>query len=552
MKDKEKTENFRLKIFLVRDDTLINEWNLFLKDSQQSNYEVRELKNNENIYLKSIDVKPPKWFTNLFKQNLKISYDLFGGLRAFMIRKINVNNKIIQFVVTFGGADIDINVDMFDSYFGLKIALNVENGAYQIKREKISTTQSKTRETSTKLKEITNFDIQPGMDLMTQIIVNPIDTFFVKSKITGSNFISFSYPVTIDTLDDVLRECYLESLNDTYKEKYGWFDKIKEITTNNDLINKIKTKAFELYKNKDYTRFWLGIKDEINWGFVDYFIIRRSKSKIAEKFEDITIEGFNEFLKKYNIVLTKFDDFKNYKVDIGMSNSSDSIQKDYWNISDCIYCELELDDGRNYVINGGKIYEIDKDYNKQINDEYTRLKPIEPFVENKKAQREDAYIKELCELPEYHNRLVSLDKVLIKVDTDIEFCDIYDKKENAFIHIKKDSSSSILSHLFAQAKISAKLLCDKKNVDAVKVKYKEARNLDLPDISVTKPKIVMAIISHKKFDETNKINLPFFSKINCLMSKREIEQLGYKNVDFMFIHSSVPLKSSEDQRKKIS
>ena len=549
MKNKEKQENFRLKIFLVRDNVIINDWKDFLKDSQQKAYNSLTLINNEVVYLKSINVKTPKWFRNFFKQDLDNKL-LDGGLRAFMIRNIELNNKNIKFVITFGGADADIDEDFFDSYFGLKIALNVENGAYQIKREKISTTQSKTKETSTKLKKLTNFDIQPGMDLMTQIIVNPIDTFFIKSKITGSNFVSFSYPVAIDTLDDVLRRCYQESLNNTYKEKYEWFDKIKEITSDIDLIKEIKTKAFELYKEKDYTRFWLGIKDEINWEIVDYFIIRKSKSKIEDKFEDITIEGFNEFLKKYDQNITSFDDFKNYKVDIGISNSSDAIQKDYWNITDCIYCELELNDGRNYVINGGKIYEIDKKYNKQINDEYNKLKPIEPFAENKKAQREDSYIKELCELPEYNDRLVNLDKVLIRIDNDIEFCDVYDKKENAFVHIKKDGSSAKLSHLFAQAKISARLLCDKKNVDAVKLKYKEVRNLDLPDILIKKPKIVMAIISHKKLDSTNKINLPFFSKINCLMSKSEIEQLGYKDVDFMFIHSSVPLKSNEDQRKK--
>lgn len=62
-------------------------------------------------------------------------------------------------------------------------------------------------------------------------------------------------------------------------------------------------------------------------------------------------------------------------------------------------------------------------------------------------------------------------------------------------------------------------------------------------------KIIMAIISNKKIDSTGKINLPFFSKINSIFSKNEIERMGFTNVKFMFIHSSAPLNDkSRDQR----
>lgn len=59
----------------------------------------------------------------------------------------------------------------------------------------------------------------------------------------------------------------------------------------------------------------------------------------------------------------------------------------------------------------------------------------------------------------------------------------------------------------------------------------------------------MAIISNKKFDKTGKINLPFFSKINSILTKNEIERMGFRNVKFMFIHSTVSLKDkNKDQR----
>lgn len=76
-----------------------------------------------------------------------------------------------------------LDLNNFDSTFGRRIALNVENGFYQIKRDKISTTQSKTREDVVKIKNIGDFDIQYGLDLITSVIVKPKDDFLYKTKL---------------------------------------------------------------------------------------------------------------------------------------------------------------------------------------------------------------------------------------------------------------------------------------------------------------------------------------------------------------------------------
>lgn len=54
-----------------------------------------------------------------------------------------------------------------------------------------------------------------------------------------------------------------------------------------------------------------------------------------------------------------------------------------------------------------------------------------------------------------------LDKKLVKsgaIRSSIEVCDIFATKEKELVHVKFKGASSVLSHLFAQGKISGNLL----------------------------------------------------------------------------------------------
>ena len=535
-------EKFRFKIFLVKDEFIDSP---YIKDeSELESFCV----NGNTISYKRLTGKDPKWFTNFFGQE---SHGCFQtGIRGFFERKIQISDeKMVKFVITFGGAESLLDLNNFDSTFGRRIALNVENGFYQIKRDKISTTQSKTREDVVKIKNIGDFDIQYGLDLITSVIVKPKDDFFIQNKITGSNFVSFSFACTLDNIDELLINCYKESCKSEYLQKYDWIERIQEVVNNDLLIDKIKEEAFKTYMNRDFSKFWIAIKDVFDWENVSGFTIRHSRNrKLAYSSQDIDIDQFTQFITNNNISIESLNDFKNFKVDITFSADSETISQDYWSLFDCIYCEVQIENS-NYVINGGKFYKIDTSYCNKINQEFEALVPIQPYPENSKTQREDEYINELCNEINYKDDLVNLDKVFVKFDDNIEICDIYDKKNKAFVHIKKDGASAHLSHLYAQAKVSARILCDNSNIAEINKVYKEKRNFELEPFNKNDVKIIMAIISNKKIDSTGKINLPFFSKINSILSKNEIERMGFTNVKFMFIHSSVPLNDkSRDQR----
>lgn len=85
--------------------------------------------------------------------------------------------------------------------------------------------------------------------------------------------------------------------------------------------------------------------------------------------------------------------------------------------------------------------------------------------------------------------------------TQIEPCDIFRKSDKTFIHVKKYGASSVLSHLFSQAYVSADIFSNSLNgrtqiVDKI-LELDKAKDYD-KDENKKNYSIVMAIMTVKK------------------------------------------------------
>lgn len=117
----------------------------------------------------------------------------------------------------------------------------------------------------------------------------------------------------------------------------------------------------------------------------------------------------------------------------------------------------------------------------------------------------------------------------------IEFCDVYDSDNKAFIHVKNYYGSSALSHLFAQGRVSGQLFkSDKKFRE--KVLEKEPIIPIDPNISPNPSdyKIIFGVIS--KSDAN--LDLPFFSKVNFKNEKKLLNTFGFNDVKLVKIKRS--------------
>ena len=115
--------------------------------------------------------------------------------------------------------------------------------------------------------------------------------------------------------------------------------------------------------------------------------------------------------------------------------------------------------------------------------------------------------------------------------SNIELCDVFSLDKKELIHIKFRYSSSTLSHLFAQGKISAfALIRDRSFRKNCRTKLSSmGLDLNLVAIDGFKPNdytITFALIDKK--DRSFVEALPFFSLINFRLTLQTLKEFGFK------------------------
>ena len=193
-----------------------------------------------------------------------------------------------------------------------------------------------------------------------------------------------------------------------------------------------------------------------------------------------------------------------------------------WNVYSCLYAEIE-DGAKRYILSDSKWFEVDENYVKKVQ-EYLDRSLNKWEGEAFPAYRTD----EMVELNEeglkgetrYNSDLAKsgkydlLDGNLIthgEANSKIELCDLHDT--NLYIHVKRYTRSSGLSHLFNQGKVSAELLCSdvefrqKAIAKLIEISGKSEITKDRPEM--TQIHVVFAVISASSKD----LKLPFFSQV---------------------------------------
>jgi uncharacterized protein (TIGR04141 family) len=198
-----------------------------------------------------------------------------------------------------------------------------------------------------------------------------------------------------------------------------------------------------------------------------------------------------------------------------------------------MYASVALND-KYYVLNEGNVYEIKKEFYEDYLEAYKGLDIFQPLDNGIKNQTERNYLEKICSS---NANLVLVDRKLVyKNRGGFEPCDIFNIDDNNFIHVKRYGSSKILSHLFAQAVVSADLFMNTGiKEEVIKILQplspkKEFKKLDYSDCKVS-----MAIITEKEIPKDGIVKIPFFSMVNVVRTVNQIKKWGYKGVGLMFI-----------------
>lgn len=507
----------KLSIYLIKNE--ITDISNIFKDFDKI-IEFNKYDENTVAYCLPSYIHEPAWMKGFFKEDGK---DLIkqSSARLVLIKKLKIGEEERFFALTFGYSKYMFQDDVLEEQFGLKIILNsIENDQIRrISKTSVGSNLKQSNEQLPKSSYISEFGFDVNRDLMKNISGKSEDDMFEKCILTGGDVFSVNVERNINDIDEFLKFCYKKYKETKYLKNFSWVDNIKYVK-DKKLIKELNSKLIDLINNKEFDKVWMAVPEVIIWENIKEFKV----SGLDEHLNDIYIDRVIDSLRND---LTDIEQLKAKRI-VAIS-SKDEHQSVYeWNSYKCTIAEIEVN-GQAYCLNNGKWYKINQDFVSDINNRYSSIELLsDSFIDfNKKDYiNEDQYNEALVDSL---GNAVLVHKYKISIGggsgNNIEPCDVF--WNNKFIHIKRNSGSSNLSHLFNQALVSSQVLLDTASRNQFKDKLKKAGESDIiPEpFQSSNYEIVIAIIN-KFNDDIPKI--PFFSKVSLCFAATNMQNYGYK------------------------
>lgn len=512
----------RFSVYLIKER--YTEHKKILKNINE--LELKKIDNNSTLYFCESQKTVPSWINNFFDNRLDEEDKLFNAnSKAVLLIELNINNKKKIFAIPFGYGCLLLASGVYEERFGLKTTLNIldPNCLRKIDKKNMSSIPKDTKEQLSCYGITDDFEINIEQDLILSITGKARDEDYGKT-ITGKDGLNISTKVNSKNIKEFLRKCYGKYQSDDYKEYFDWIDQIAELK-DKQLLERLDNQLFNNINKFQFDRTWMSIPELIEWDDIEGFSYTRKKGE--ERKDDINLQDFIESLneiEKGNLTRELIE--KKYIYCISASNNE---LKYKWKAYNCIYCEINDDDNhKTYLLTGGIWYEIEKDFALQVNIDYQKFRDRKNSLKLPNYNHKDENDYNI-KVSENDNNLCCMDRKIINHGggySRIEFCDLL-SKDKKIIHIKRYGGSSVLSHLFSQGDISGMLFLSdasfrKKVYQKINDSHKDIIPEDNPKASDYE--IIFAIIS----SVSEKLDIPFFSKITLRNARKRLETYGYK------------------------
>jgi uncharacterized protein (TIGR04141 family) len=445
--------------------------------------------------------------------------------RAVLFFKID--NRI--YAICFGYGKYLLKDESIEREFGLKTALNLIDADKLISVDKanIGDLNLLTKTQASQKGSPYHFEIDILRDLVKGITGEPkkVDNKLFGNIITGNEALHIAPRVKLRSIPRILGELNKSYLSDEYKDRFDWIDNIKP-EKDPKVLEQLKLKLLQAINRREQNSIHLAPPYLIDWESFEYL----SYTPKGEQFNEFDIKLFYKYKLEDNFEYEDWEKLTHQNFFIKFSNNQDPLSNKLWRF---LNYETELG-GFRYIFTSSNWYKISKSYFDEIYDYCSLITEsesnlIDCYKNDKEKYDEGSYNEQLANS---NPNFILFDKKLIQSDINrsrIEFCDIFNKKDNELIHVKFRESSSTLSHLFSQGKVSANSLQkDKTFRKNIRTFLRTNRNLiplENKDLNPNDYTVTYAIIekNNRKFVDS----LPFFSLVNFRLTLEDLLSRGF-------------------------
>ena len=513
-----------LNIFAIRNNIAD-----VLKEDYDSHPIVLDEEQIGTLYVRPSNPGPPEWLREFFGGTVDVdSLPLLLSSTSAAVLMVTVSTK--RFAVAFGHGRYMLNPTAIEPRFGLRTALNGVDvdQIRSVDRKTLDAVSMYTREQASRESSFNTFDMNVQRDLLRSITGRMLDEN-LGLTVTGKDAFLIRSRVTLHTLLPQIKKWHRLSQRNTYKERFPWIDNIAEIS-DKATRDRLDDRLVDMLHRDDTERTWLAPPEIMSWDNVDGFKFRTPKADVAPELE---LRSYFEDKHRPQTEVT-ITHLRRDKV-FARSNKNDS-DIDRWRVYQCIHADID-DGGDRFILDEGQWYRIDPDYAAELADFRASLPrtaiSLPDYDDDDEAKYNDRAAK--------HSQMRLMDKDLVKgIETDgrsrIEVCDLL-HTEGAFIHVKRYSGSSTLSHLFSQGAVAADAM--RFNLGFQKRVAEKYPNIILSNgrFDADQHEIAYAIIAKPGKDD---VQLPFFSLVNLRLFTNIIRRTGYSKITLTIIPNRHP------------
>ena len=505
-----------LTIRLIKSGTRANE--IFKAEQELHSVALRGgLSFEGSVYFKPSVRKPPSWVNFLNSGTEQPIANLFGAQASALML---IRTRKARFAISFGHSWQWLNEDVAERRFGLVTALNcIEDDQIKlVDAQQIDSLALNRRAQASHSSELISFGLDIRRDLMKAIVGRP-KSKDVGRSIMGADALRITSRIEFAEIGKKCDQLFDISRNDEYKTNYGWIDNIEVVKAPSE---KRELDALLVHA--------------INSGETDRLFLARPRiSDIAAEEEyrfhfdkgpeenrpDIEFDDLRDGIRSALPINLEY--LKTHRISVYAAGGTAPV--DSFNIYSGIVFETTKNH-RLFCLIDGDWYKISEGHVEFVNRRAAQIakSKIKLPKARSKEKESDYNIRAANDLGAscMDRRMVIYGGGANK----IEVCDILTNSP-ALIHVKRASSSQLLSHLFNQGVISGQFLldedfrkeCSKKADDAYKAIFASP-------YSAAKVTIVFGIISKNADKLPDK--LPFFSKQSLVNAADLLRKFNYK------------------------
>ncbi len=514
----------RLNVYLMKDS--VKDFRECIKADYEKNVEIYDFKESAGvkgiILVANNYANEPEW---------KIFLDEFSSSKIQL--KKSVSNKVVFLIevkgrimaIVFGRGKSLLDDAKIENDFGIKTALGIVNPS------KIRSLDAATVESMIIMKQqqanylVDKDEFSHTYDRDILLAVNGLcrDNFLAQ-RVNGRDSVVISAQMEPNELYEKLAALLNVYKSEEYMANFSAIDNVR-IMKDPQVIDALNNLLTEKIKSQEIEKITVAPPANIDWEDVVGFMITGARKKR----EDVDNYSFEVDLKAYlaEVSIQSIDDLK--KRDLLCMYSNGEAQRTC-SLYRALSTEIDYKD-QLFVLFDAKWYAVNNDFAKQVRD---CVKSISISNINlpqcEKNESESDYNIRVAD----NNLNIALgDKIMCNVNgapRQIEAFDlITDKKQ--FIHVKKHTKSSMLSHLFSQGRVAAMCFVDdeifRRNVYQIvkeKLNYSESDFIRRPQPHEIE--VVYALITPKRGVPVEII--PFFSLVNLMLAYKDLARMNVK------------------------